>query len=291
MPMPLNNLCVTWTILLILLGPAALASGRQNARERKAKGHYNRALNLDSSGDTDGAEAEYKLAITANGGAYPRASLQMSFLQRSQNRFNEAADSFEAYVTQTPRRDHTEDLDELKDLRRANALQERVARTDKPNLEDLLELASLVCRYARFRDGAPLAERALSLYPASVEARVVLGRLLTGAGQVERQGLILREATQMEPANAEAHNQLGWYYIGMFRDQDAADEFRKTLAASNGRLVGAWQGLGWALSALGELQEAIGAFHTYLRVGNVREEYKPVIYRQLEKLKSAARAR
>jgi tetratricopeptide (TPR) repeat protein len=253
---------LTRLLLLIALGLTCVlpADGRsQSESDAEAKKHFQRALRLDALNDI-GAEQEYKAAIGARGGNYPEASLELSFYLRRRGRFSESSQSLQAYITQTPQVDHQNDLEELADLRKAAGMKQRIDNSQRPEARDLMDFAVFVARYQGVRDAVPYAQKSVDLYPNSSEAHVLLARLLTGSGQQERRYSLLRRAIELDPKSANAHHELGWYYIGAFRGSEAADEFRKSLDLSDGKLGDAWQGLGWALSNQGLRREAIKLF-------------------------------
>lgn len=276
-------------LLVILLVACALPTSgvAQAPREGRAKRHFDRARDLDSLNDAK-AEQEYKAAIKARGGHYPEASLQLSFYLGRKGRFSEAAELLQNYIYETPKSNHHADAEEIAELRRTAELQERIQKSEKPDLKDLLDFASLVVRYQRVKDGVPSAERAVDLYPDSSEAHVVLARLLIGSGQEQRRYELLRRAIELDPKSARAHHQLGWYHIETLRSKEAVDEFRNALELSNAQLSDAWQGLGWALSGLGQNKEAINAFRNYLHSGDVPEQYRIKVKQQIEKLEGKA---
>jgi DNA-binding winged helix-turn-helix (wHTH) protein/TolB-like protein/Flp pilus assembly protein TadD len=63
-------------------------------------------------------------------------------------------------------------------------------------------------------------ERALALNPDLIEARVFMANLLTDTNRVEQAMLLLREALETNPNNAEAHWELGYAYryAGMLKE-------------------------------------------------------------------------
>lgn len=270
-------------IVLIIINPMGLAFEPQVKQHSQARRHLNNARELDSSNDPR-AEQEYILAIEARSGNYPQALEEFaSYLQRRQ-RFAEAAEVLKEYINQTPQVDHADDIDNLRDLERAATLEKRINASDKPDLSELIEFASLVARYGKPKEGIPFVEMALDLYPTSSEAQLLLARLLIGSGQQQRRLDLLQKALELDPDNPKTHHQLGWYYIEMLRSQEAADEFRKALKFSNGQLADAWQGLGWALSQLGQKKEALEAFRNYLHAGDVSRQYRLKIKQQIKKL-------
>lgn len=274
------------SLLLLVLGIACafpISGVAQDQKDSRAKKHFDQARELDSLNDGR-AEQEYRAAIKARGGSYPEAALQLSFYLQRKGRFSEAAELLQNYINETPKSDHHPDLEEVAELRKAAQLQERIQKPGKPDVKDLLDLASLVARYQRIKDGLPYAERALNLYPDSSAAHIVVARLLVGSGQEQRRYELLRNAIELDPGSARAHHQLGWYYIEVVRSKEAADEFRKALELSDSQLGDAWQGLGWALSGLGQNKEAIDAFRNYLHSGDAPEQYRIKVEQQIEKL-------
>jgi tetratricopeptide (TPR) repeat protein len=199
-------------IALLILGQTASASNQRSGQYRAAKRHFERAMELDSFNDPR-AEQEYRLAIKVRGGAYPDALQQLSFYLQRRLRFSEAAKALEEYISQTPQADHANDLKDLNDLQRAISLQKRINDSEKPALAGLTEFASLVSSYGKLKDGVAYAEKALSLYPTSSEAHMLLARLLIGPGQQERRYELLRKAVELDSNNPKTHHQLGWFYI------------------------------------------------------------------------------
>lgn len=281
--------CLLLALVAVLLS-FPLPNQAQSKRQDRAKLHFDRARDFEVFNDPQ-AEMEYRLAIEARNGRYPEALLNLAFYLESQLRFSEAVLVFGDYIEQTPKEDHTAHRERLKDLQKASILQARIKNTATPDLPDLLEFASLVNRYGRdhIKQAIPYAEKAVSLYPTSSEAHILLGRLLIGSQYQSRRFEVLKRAVELDPANPKAHHQLGWYYIERLQGEKASEEFRKSLEFSNGSLTDAWQGLGWALSMEGRKKEAIEAFRNYLRAGDVPKQYRTEIEQQIKKLEQGLR--
>lgn len=73
---------------------------------------------------------------------------------------------------------------------------------------------------AYIREAEKAHERALALNPDQIEARVFMANLLTDTNRVEQAMLLLREALETNPNNAEAHWELGYAYryAGMLKE-------------------------------------------------------------------------
>jgi len=63
-----------------------------------------------------------------------------------------------------------------------------------------------------YRKAEAAFERALSLQPAQIEARIYMANLFTDTGRVERAVPLLREALKTNPNHAEVHWELGYAY-------------------------------------------------------------------------------
>jgi tetratricopeptide (TPR) repeat protein len=278
------------TILAIVITFSASASGMAHCKQlTEAKRHLEHAIELDSFKDSI-AEQEYRKAIELCNGRYPEAWRQLSWFLQRKSRFPESASTLQEYIRQTPREDHKDDRDELKELREAEIIQTRINTIEKPELSDLIKFCSLVSRYSEnhVRDTIPFAERAISLYPTSSEALLLLARALDYSTQQDRVVNLIRQAVELAPNSPEAHYEMGRYYLWhskLSRLDDSISEFRSALKLSEGKAVEAWQGLGRALILQEKTREGIEALRTYLRLkkpSQYDEEIKQLI-RSLER--------
>jgi len=82
-----------------------------------------------------------------------------------------------------------------------------------------------------YRKAQAAFERALSLQPAQIEARIYMANLLTDTGRVEQAVPLLREALKTNPNHAEIHWELGYAYrfAGMLRESVAECEQARRL--------------------------------------------------------------
>jgi tetratricopeptide (TPR) repeat protein len=283
-----------WLLLVLLAGLLSfvLENQAQTKPQDKGKLHFDRARDAELLNDPQ-AEKEYRLAIEARNDLYPDAFLHLSFYLAGQLRFSEAVVVFREYIRQTPNEDHTGHPEKLKDLQRGAILQEHIEKTDRPELSDLLDLASLVLRYGRYgpKQSVPYAEKATELYPTSSEAHLLLARSLVGSAHQTRRLQLLKKAVELDPSNPRAHNQFGWYYLERVRGLEAAEEFRKALELSNEALTDSWQGLGHALVLQGKNKEAIGAFNRYLESGDVPKSYERVLREEIKRLQTKGSSR
>lgn len=287
----LNVRLCSSAILLLVISNLALAGGPQVSQGGQAEQHLRRARALESSNDPD-AEREYRLAIGARGGRYPRAVRELSWYLQRRLRFSEAASLLEDYISQTPDRDHADDFNELKDLKRAAALQAQIADSEKPVLSDLVEYVNLVSVYGgnKFKDARAYAEKAVSLYPTSSEAYVSLAITMIGS-ESARRFEVLRKAIELKPDNPEAHRWLGWEYNAGGRLGEAAAAYRKALEVSGGKLVEAWRGLGEVLVSQGKYKEALEAFRNYLKSGRAPRHGEKVIQQKIKELEKVSESR
>jgi tetratricopeptide (TPR) repeat protein len=277
-------------VCIVFICSFAMSDQLHNKERGKAKRHFEQARELEAVNDPQ-AEQEYKLAIKARRRYYPEAQLRLCLYLGRELRFSEAVSILEEYIKQTPRTDHSSHYEQLKDLQRAANLLKQIDSSNSPSLSDLLDFASIVSRYGRnkLRDAIPYAERAVSLYPTSSEAHVILGRLLIGSQQQARRFEILKRAILLDPKNPAAHHQLGWYYIERLNGEEACKEFREALELSSGELADSWQGLGHALVLQGKKKEAIEAFYKYLKSGQVPKHFQEVIEQKIKDLEKKSR--
>ena len=101
-------------------------------------------------------------------------------------------------------------------------------------------------------------EEALRLQPAFAEAHNNLGVARREQGQLDQAEASFREALRLKPAYAAAHNNLGQVLSRQGRLQEAAACFGHAVQAQLD-FARAWQGLGDALRGLGRLDEAVRA--------------------------------
>ena len=272
-----------WFCLLLLFGPC-LVTYAQTAAGDEAQQHFDRGESLEAGGDP-GAEQEYRAAIKCRKDFYPEAWKKLAQFYRSQLRFHEAAAALQQYVAQTPQDNHSNDYENLAELKRMLVLEKRVNGSAVPSLNNLLEFIRFVTAYSKHERAIPYAEKALELYPGSGKAHLVLSRLLP-TEQKERQFVLIIKAVELDPDDPEAHAALGSYYFwrGQGQTSEAIREFRKALEVSDGQYAYAWEGLGRALAFSGEKKEAIEAFRTYLRVRKTPSQYDNAIRREIERL-------
>jgi len=78
----------------------------------------------------------------------------------------------------------------------------------------------------QYRKAQAAFERALSLQPTQIEARIYMANLLTDTGRVEQAVPLLRQALNSNPNHAEIHWELGYAYrfAGMLRESVAECE-------------------------------------------------------------------
>lgn len=101
-------------------------------------------------------------------------------------------------------------------------------------------------------------QRATELDPADAEAHSNLGAILQGLGQLDAALACYRRAVLIRPAFAEAHGNLGDILRGMGQLEQAADSYRRALALQPD-LAALHCNLGLTLLGLGQLDAALAS--------------------------------
>lgn len=187
-------------VLMLTLSPPIAA--QRNTKGLAAKQHFDRAVELQILNDPR-AEQEYRLAIKARRGHYPEALEKLALLLRGELRFSEAAALFKEYISQTPLEDHSEYLKEVSDLNRASILELTIRVGAKQRLEDFLEFCNFLVGYGNIESAGLYAQKAVSLYPDSAKAHLLLARFLPD--QTDRQHSELEIAVKLDPGDPEVH--------------------------------------------------------------------------------------
>jgi tetratricopeptide (TPR) repeat protein len=119
-------------------------------------------------------------------------------------------------------------------------------------------LGTLFLQMGRVDEAIAELETAVKLKPDSA-IYANLGMAVSSKGQVERAIECYQKSIRMDPANAEAHYNLGNIYLAMERTSEAADEYRSAIKAKPGYSK-AYGNLGIALLTLGKRDEGIKNF-------------------------------
>lgn len=213
------------------------------------------------------AEATFRSVALTNGQECPEVFLKLGMNLSHNLKFREAAEMLQMYVKRVPEKDRAIDDRDVQKFENAADLQERVANSAKPRLIDLLEYTRQVRAFGRKRDYAiPYAERAVELYPDSVDALLLLVDVLpTMQAQKDRVEQLLNRAATIEPDNARIYTTKGWWNLHTFRKpEDAEKDFRQALSVSNNGDPTAWKGLGYVFMERGQKHDAVVAFRKYL---------------------------
>jgi tetratricopeptide (TPR) repeat protein len=247
-----------------------------------------RAKELDSSGNV-GAEMEFKKAVAARDGDYAKALEAYGWFLCKQERFAEAASLISSYLEQPLVENRSNYSMVLSDLRRAAYLKARLAKSDKPPLAEIIEFAQLVSRYSRrmYKAARPQAERAVRLYPNESEAHLLMATVSNALGKSDLSCRHVHKAIRLGASSARAQYLLGNCHLLAHNNEGAISAFLKALDLSNGKLVEAWQALGFALAAVGRNKEALDAFRHYLDSGQSFLPGRELVERNVKQLRLA----
>jgi tetratricopeptide (TPR) repeat protein len=239
------------------------ASAQSNASS--AKQHLELAESYSAAKDPR-AEEEYKQAIGARGGVYPKAWRAFSAYLAQALRFKEAAAASRKFLKQTKTKVSSTELERLKLLDRGALLSSRYENHQAMASEEMLELTKLVGRFGSPQDALPYAERTAELYPQSGEALVALAKLIESE-QSDRALDLLNRAISFEPNNPYFYVARGSYFFWVQRNPRTAEaDFRRAIELSRGTNTSAWAGLGDSLAGIGRRDEAIAAYRHYLSI-------------------------
>ncbi len=273
------------SVLIVLLNGSIL-HGQEQTSLKSAQRHFDRARWLEANSDP-AAEQEYKLAIEARNGSYAEAWQGLERFYAAQLRFFEASTALQNYISLTPKMRHEGDVEELLNLRQAAELQSRIAKSDPPLLEDLLQFGPNVMAYGGPDKAAKYAEMAVRFYPNSSAAYLMLAGYLPSDSPEgkERQRELLEQAIRLDMSSSAARSQLGWYYLRLGKHLVEAElEFRKALDISREQNADAWYGLAHVLSAQGQNKDAIQAYHNHLRLRKIPSANDAYVRREIERL-------
>lgn len=251
-------------LLTVVVFGTVVAKAQNSGLVVDCEKHLERANSYESSNDSR-AEQEFRLAISTREKRCSDAFLDFSYHLSSNLRFSESADALEEYVKLTPREDHSFHSNLIKILRNAATIKTRVDNTTVPQLQDLIDIARLLNSFGRQkpREALPYAEKAVALYPTSLDAIMLLAGLLT-AKDNDRVELLLNQAIAVDPNVANVRSTLGYFYLFMRgRKEDAKIQFEKALELSDGKDPLAWKGRGYLFKFEGQRKEALAAFRKY----------------------------
>ncbi|HKO45274.1 MAG TPA: hypothetical protein VJU84_18515 [Pyrinomonadaceae bacterium] len=273
---------------MILLVPLLLAiavlsprTPAQETSEVNCEALLEQAETYDITNDSR-AEAAFRTVALAHGKKCPEVFLKLSMNLSHSLKFNEAAEMLRVYRKLVPKSRANDDQD-LQRFEKAAKVQERIANSPLPSLDDLLDYTRYVRAYGRKPYSAiPYAEKAVQLYPDAVEAILLLLEVLPPRqAQEERVEHLLNRAATIEPSNSTIYTTRGWWNLHTFRRSDDAEKyFRQALLVSNDSDPTAWKGLGYVFMERGKKHDAIRFFRRSLRL----ESADPEIIRVIESL-------
>jgi tetratricopeptide (TPR) repeat protein len=248
--------------------------------------HWERATSYLVFND-DRAEQEFRIALRDGDQRCVDSMIEFTYYLSGRLRFGEAADILQQYVDKTPRQNHQGDLKRIAVFRNAVNIQKRLKHAVIPSLSDLIAFAKLAEGYGRRKpaEGLPYAEKAVELYPSSVDALMLLAEMLipmhTDDDRVE---LLLNQAVAIDPDNARVRSTRGWFLLfSRDRAADAEKEFQRALELDDKDRT-AWKGMGYCLMFKGQKKQALSAFAKYMSLkkpGETNTEI-PMIVEQLK---------
>ncbi len=219
---------------------------------------------LQATGENKSAEQVFLQAQTAEPSAIgPRISLANLYLDQSRN--NEALGLLEPMLT---------DLQKVpvaalyiggkvctalgQTQRAQDMLREAVKR--QPDFADAYHaLGAVMCNQAKFSDGIPLLERAISLAPDNASHRYALGNAwfnnYSSANRLPSARSAYEAALERDPQNDWAHYYYGFTLEQMGENWAALREYDRALEI-NSRFDSAWYRKGAVFTALGKKSEA-----------------------------------
>jgi tetratricopeptide (TPR) repeat protein len=153
---------------------------------------------LDEMKNSGGAIEQFRAAVKADP-RLPNAHFGLGYLLWTQNKFEEAAQEFQAELVNVP---------------------------DSP--QALTFLADCDIQLGKSADALPLVEKAIQLDSNNGRAHMNLGIIYAGSGRQEDALREFKTAVKLTPADANAHWRLARLYQAMGRKEEAKIEFEKT---------------------------------------------------------------
>jgi tetratricopeptide (TPR) repeat protein len=102
-------------------------------------------------------------------------------------------------------------------------------------------------------------------------------------GQFDEAVRLLREATQLDPANSDLHRELGITFLLSKEWQRARVEMLEAIR-HDPQDADAHNGLGYALEKLGDLEQALSEYHTATRLDPTDTSYREHYYEVMARL-------
>ena len=271
---------------VLILGGNASANQVPKIISKDARLHYEKAREFETNNNNPLAEDEYRKAIAANKGYYPRAWRDFSFYLSSRLRFSEAAYAVDKYIQQQSGKVDKQERERSESLHRASDIGKKII-VASPTLQALKAYCGLVYLHGKNkgRDSLPFAEKAVSLYPDSSEALTLLATYLeySSSPNKERRLELLERAISIAPNNIDAFYRLGNYHF--FNNPDIAKEYYlRALRISEGTHAESWQGVARIYKRYGQSLEAIEAFKNYLKFSNNIGPYRTEIENEIREL-------
>jgi len=274
------------TCLSLIMVLTSVTQAQESDRAVDCTVHWKRATSYLVSND-DRAEQEYRIAMQDGDKRCVDSMLEFTDHLSRRLRFGEAADILQQYVVKTPRENHEEDLKQIEVFRNAAKIRKRLKNSVIPSLSDLIAYAKLADAYGirKPEEALPYAEKAVELYPGSLDALMLLvDMLIPTSTDNDRVELLLNQAVAIDPDNARVRSTRGWFLLfSRGRTADAEKEFQKALELDDKDRT-AWKGLGYVLMFKGRKKQALSAFAKYLSLKKPGESDTeiPILIEQLK---------
>jgi protein O-GlcNAc transferase len=139
--------------------------------------------------------------------------------------------------------------------------------TSVPNIDFVLNRASLLAESGRFQEAAAICQGVLQRVPRHAKALNLFGIISFQSGNTKAAIDILRQAVASDPRNIDCHNNLGVILRELGRIPEAIISFRKALAI-NSRHVDTLINCGNALQDVGQLREAVNLYRQVLSIAS-----------------------
>ncbi|WP_161939929.1 tetratricopeptide repeat protein [Dissulfuribacter thermophilus] len=197
------------------------------------------------------------------------AYFMKGLIEKANGKFDEAERSFKTALKKDPNEVNIlKELAEIaihkKNFNEARYWAEAVLKQSPNDVDTMILLARIYVHSNRIKDAIEVLEKALDKAPGNTQALFFLGNIYMEIKQYDKAIDVLERSLKEETQNSfMIHYYLGRLYFDSNKLVDAERHFKKAVQL-NPNMVDAYYGLALIYKKRGDVEDAIGAFDTYL---------------------------